>query len=327
MLIVIFTKDLLENLKVLTNTPFLILVIAFEIFLSNYHHKKLYSVKETATNFFLSILNAGLDFLIRGGYLLILIYFSSIQFVSIERNWIYWLVLFVSIDFLMYWLHRLEHYCRVFWAAHVTHHSAEHMNFSVEFRTSVFQPLYRFIFFIPLTLFGFKPIDIFLAYSFMQIWGLFVHTELINKLGWLEYFMVTPSHHRVHHASNLRYLDKNMGMCLIIWDKIFGSFQKELPLEQYEPIKYGLTKPLESKNPLNIIFHEWKGIIEDLRRTDITWKQKILYLFKPPGWSHDGSRLTSDQMREQNDLLKNEIPVKDNPPASVQHWKQYPKAS
>jgi len=306
-MLTVFEQTLLENLKILANTPFFILVILVEIFLSNYHHKKLYSIPETATNFLLSILNGGLDLLVRGVYFVVLIYCWNLSFTSIENSWLYWISLMLSIDFVMYWLHRLEHQCRLFWAAHVTHHSAEHLNFSVEFRTSVFQPLYRFIFFIPLAFVGFKPVDIFLAYSFMQIWGLLVHTTLIKKMGWLEYMMVTPSHHRVHHASNVKYLDRNMGMCFIVWDKLFGTFQKELSPEEYEPIKYGLTRPLEKKDPFTIIFHEWKGINKDVGKEGISWKERLGYLFRPPGWSHDKSRLTSDEMRakekEQNGYL------------------------
>ena len=300
-MLIVFKHSLLENLRILTDTPFFILVILIEIFLSNYHHKGLYSVKETTTNFILSIVNGGLDLLIRGAYFFVLVYCWNLRLTSINNSWIYWITLVVLIDFTMYWLHRLEHDCRLFWAAHVTHHSAEHMNFSVELRTSVFQPLYRFIFFIPLALCGFKPVDIFLAYSFMQIWGLFVHTELINKLGWLEYLMVTPSHHRVHHASNIKYLDRNMGMCLIIWDKFFGTFQKELNSQEYEPIRYGLTKPMAKTDPFNIIFHEWTGIWKDVRGKGLNWKQRMGYLFRPPGWSHDKSKLTSNEMRELQD--------------------------
>ncbi len=305
-MLIVFEDSLLENLKILTNTPFFILVIAVEIFLSNYHSKKLYSVSETATNFFLSILNGGLDLLVRGVYFLVLVYCCSKAFTVIENPWVYWISLVVLIDFMMYWLHRLEHECRLFWAVHVTHHSAEHLNFSVEFRTSVFQPLYKFVFFIPLAFAGFKAIDIFLAYSFMQIWGLLVHTTLINKMGWLEYVMVTPSHHRVHHASNVKYLDRNMGMCLIIWDKLFGTFQKELTADEYEPIRYGLNKPLEKYDPLTIIFHEWKSIRKDIGKNGINWRQRIGYLFKPPGWSHDKTKLTSNEMRAMEVSRKND---------------------
>ena len=175
------------------------------------------------------------------------------------------------------------------------------MNATVEFRSSVFQPLYRFVFFIPLAFLGFAPIDIFFVYSLMQTWGLFVHTEMVKKLGWLEYVMVTPSHHRVHHASNVKYLDKNMGFFLIIWDKLFGTFQQELDEKEYEPIRYGLTKPLGNQNPANVIFHEWLSIWKDVRRRDIGWNIKLKYLFKPPGWSHDGTRMTSNELREHDD--------------------------
>jgi sterol desaturase/sphingolipid hydroxylase (fatty acid hydroxylase superfamily) len=304
----IFKHSLLDNLKILTDTPFFLLVIAVEIFLSNYHHKKLYSFSETATNFFLSILNAGLDLLIRGGYFILLVFCFNNALNSIQNPWLYWISLVILIDFSMYWLHRLEHQCRLFWASHVTHHSAEHMNFSVEFRTSVFQPLYRFIVFIPIAFIGFKPVDIFLAFSFMQIWGLLVHTTLIRKMGWIEYAMVTPSHHRVHHASNIKYLDRNMGMCLIIWDKLFGTFQEELSPEEYEPIRYGLTKPLEKKDPFTIIFHEWRSIHRDVGKGDISWRQRLSYLFKAPGWSHDKSKLTSDEMREVESASVNNQP-------------------
>jgi hypothetical protein len=118
-------------------------------------------------------------------------------------------------------------------------------------------------------------------------------------MGLLEYFMVTPSHHRVHHASNPKYLDKNLGMFLIIWDKLFGTFQPELTDTEYQPVKYGLTKPLEKETPTHIVFHEWKQIMQDMKRSDISWKEKIFYLFGPPGWSHDGTRLTSEQLRAQ----------------------------
>src|SRR5438270_12794801 len=115
--------------------------------------------------------------------------------------------------------------------------------------------------------------------------------------------MVTPSHHRVHHASNPKYLDKNLGMFFIIWDKMFGTFQPELPAGEYESLRYGLTKPLLKETPTNIVFHEWKQIVEDLKRTDIGWREKIFYLFGPPGWSHDGTRLTSEQLRSREETF------------------------
>ncbi len=287
-----------EQLLILISTPLYIIIIGAELLLSNYRHKKIYRWKDTAANVYLMVLNTCLDLFVRSGYLLVLSYFYHYRILSFTNVAVYWIVLVITEDFLYYWLHRFDHEIRLFWAVHVTHHSSQQLNFSVGFRSSVFQPLYRFIYFIPLALLGFKPIDIAFIYSATQIWGIFVHTELINKMGWLEHILVTPSHHRVHHASNPKYLDMNMGMFLIIWDKLFGTFQPELPVKEYQPLKYGLTKPIEKETPLNIVFHEWSTLRKDLLRNDIGWKEKLFYLFGPPGWSHDGSRKTSKELRQ-----------------------------
>ena len=293
--------SLREQLLILISTPVYILIIGVEVLLSNYRHQKLYTWKDTATNIYLMIMNGAIDLMFRGIYILILDYCYRHHVIAFQNVVMYWIMLLLLEDFLYYWLHRFDHEIRLFWAVHVTHHSSEHLNFSVGFRSSVFQPLYRFIYFIPLALMGFKALDIVFIYSATQIWGIFVHTELVKKMGWLENILVTPSHHRVHHASNPKYLDKNMGMFLIIWDKMFGTFQPELPEKEYQPIKYGLTKPLEKENWGNVIFHEWNGIWNDLKRDDISWKEKMGYIFGPPGWSHDGSRLTSEEMRQEEE--------------------------
>jgi len=261
-------------------------IIGLEVFVSNYQHKKRYTWRETFTSFFLSLLNGLLDLGIRGIYLILLTFIFQFHLFEFNQPIIYWLLLFLLVDFQFYWLHRLEHFCRVFWAAHVTHHSAEHMNLTVGVRASLMRPLYDFVFFLPLAFIGFKPIEILLMYSISQIWAVFQHTEMVRKLGWLEYIFVTPSHHRVHHASNTKYLDRNMGMVLIIWDRLFGTFQKELSPADYEPIRYGLTKPLKDANLFTVIFHEWMNIVKDLKRKDIGWKERFGYVFGPPGWTH-----------------------------------------
>lgn len=292
-------ESLREQFLILVTTPTYAFIIGMEIFLSNLHNRKSYTLRDTANNFLLMLLNGGLDLVFRSFYVVILFYFWQHRITEITPPWLYWLTLLITEDFLFYWLHRFDHEIRLFWAVHVTHHSSEKMNFTVGFRSSVLQPLYRFVYFIPLAWLGFQPMDIVFMYSATQIWGILIHTEYINKMGFLEYILVTPSHHRVHHASNALYLDKNMGMFLIIWDKIFGTFQAELPREQYQPIRYGLTKPLESENPVHVISHEWVSIIRDIFRKDLTWKQRMGYLFGPPGWSHDGSRKTSEELRQQ----------------------------
>lgn len=294
-----------ETLLILFSTPYYLIIIGIEILLSNYRHKKLYTLKDTISNVYLMLLNGGLDLLFRSIYVgLIFTFFFNHRIIDAWQSPIlYWLALLIAEDFLYYWLHRFDHEIRFFWATHVTHHSSEKMNFTVGFRSSVFQPLYRFIYFIPLPLLGFKPLDIVFMYAATQIWGIFVHTELIKKMGFLEYFLVTPSHHRVHHASNPKYLDKNMGMFLIIWDKLFGTFQAELPTEKYQPVKYGLTKNLENVNAANLVLHEWIQIYKDVTQPNISFKQRWNYLFGPPGYSHDGSRQTSEEMRKMEEKL------------------------
>ena len=292
-------ESIREQFLILLTTPVYLFIIVLEVVLSNLHGKKSYSLADTLNNFVLMVLNGGLDLLFRSVYVVILFFVWEHRITEIGTPWVYWLTLLLAEDFAFYWLHRFDHEIRLFWAVHVTHHSSDKMNFTVGFRSSVLQPLYRFVYFIPLAWLGFRPMDIIFMYSATQIWGILIHTETIGKMGWLEYILVTPSHHRVHHASNARYLDRNMGMFLIVWDKLFGTFQEELPADRYQPIRYGLTKPLESQNPVHVVSHEWVSILKDLARRDLTWRQRIGYLFGPPGWSHDGSRKTSDELRAE----------------------------
>jgi len=295
-------ENLREQWLWFISTPVYVIIIGIEIILSHIHHRKLYSFKDTLASTYLLILNSAVDLAFRIIYLAILQFFYLHHYISWHHVVDYWIMLVLAEDFLYYWLHRFDHEVRFFWAMHVTHHSSEKLNFSVGFRSSVFQPLYRFIYFIPLALCGFKPLDIAFIYSATQIWGIFVHTEMIKKMDWLEHIFVTPSHHRVHHASNPKYLDKNMGMLLIIWDKMFGTFQPELPENEYQPIKYGLTKNIEKPNAVNIVMHEWQQMSKDIFQKNISWKQRWAYVFGPPGWSHDGSRKTSEQMRNEEKM-------------------------
>ncbi len=271
-----------------------ILVVVEAVF-SALQGRNFYTVKDTFYNFYLMILNTGLAFLMLGITLKALEFFYSYSLNIPMNSIIYWFLLFIILDFAYYVLHLVDHYSRFFWAVHVTHHSSEFFNLTTGFRSSVLQPLYRFVYFIPLALVGFKPIDILFAHAICQTWGVFVHTQYIGKLpGWIEYIFVTPTHHRIHHASNIPYLDKNMGMLLIIWDRIFGTFQEE---QEGEKIKYGLTHDIENLNPVTVIDHEWVALWQDMKKTK-SWKEKLKYIFFPPGWSHDGSTLTSNQLRK-----------------------------
>lgn len=284
-----------EALLIEITTPIYAIVIGAEILFSYLHHKNYYSVKGTLANIYLSALNFSLDILIRGVCLIVLDYFYLFKFTAIENPLLYWSILLVAQDFMFYWLHRVDHYCRLFWAVHVTHHSSEEFNLTVGFRSSVFQPLYRFIYFIPLALLGFRGIDIMFIYAATQIYGILIHTKTVGKLGFLEWFMSTPSHHRVHHGSNVKYLDKNMGMVFIIWDRLFGTFQPE---DKNDEVVYGLTENIKTHHPVKMVFHEWAGISSDLKK-QAPLKAKFMYVFGPPGWSHDGSKKTSAQLRKE----------------------------
>lgn len=285
-----------QELLILISTPVYMVVIGLEVGLSHFRRIPSYTWRDTLSNLYLMVLNSSIDLLFRGFYVLALDWFFQRQWLHLDSPFWYWFWLVIGMDFLFYWLHRVDHQSRFFWAVHVTHHSSGQFNLTVGFRSSVFQPLYRFVYFIPLALAGFKPLDIVFLFSLTQIWGILVHTEHVGKLGWLEYWLVTPSHHRVHHASNPLYLDRNLGMLLIIWDRWFGTFQPELETEHYEPIRYGLTKPVDRPNAWRIVFHEWLDILGDLRRK-IPLQDKLRYVFGAPGWSHDGSTLTSEQLR------------------------------
>lgn len=287
-----------EQLLILITTPLYLMVIGFEIALSHLHLKKYYTLKETLMNLYLCLLNGGIDLLFRVVYVVILAYFFRSHFVDFSSNlFLYWFLLFIAEDIAFYFEHRVDHLCRFFWAVHVTHHSSEEFNLTTGFRSSVLQPLYRFIYFIPLVLLGFNPIDVVFMYSLTQIYGILVHTQYINKMPrWYEAVFVSPSHHRVHHASNVRYLDRNLGMVLIIWDKLFGTFQEEV---KEDPVRYGLTKQLEHPYHLtNIVVHEWGNIITDMKKK-IPFFTKIKYLVMPPGWSHDGSTKTARELRNE----------------------------
>jgi sterol desaturase/sphingolipid hydroxylase (fatty acid hydroxylase superfamily) len=268
--------------------------------MSYIHNKHYYTTKGTFGNIYLSAINFGLDVAVKAFGFYVLDFFYQFHFFEIRDVFWYWLLLLIGEDFLFYVLHYIDHYCRLFWAVHVTHHSSEEFNLTVGFRSSVFQPLYRYLYFIPLALCGFHGVDIGVMYSATQVYGILVHTQAIGKLGFLEWFMATPSNHRVHHGSNPRYLDRNMGMVFIIWDRLFGTFE-----EEKETVTYGLTENIKTNHPLKMIFHEWKNILNDLRKPT-TWKEKFMYVFGPPGWSHDGSKKTSKQLRQ----------LYDNPPSS-----------
>jgi sterol desaturase/sphingolipid hydroxylase (fatty acid hydroxylase superfamily) len=207
-----------------------------------------------------------------------------------------WCLVFVLEDCRYYWWHRISHRSRWFWASHVVHHSSQHYNLSVNLRqswTSQFSGLTLLN--VPLAWLGFNPAAVGLAFSINLLYQFWIHTEAVDRMpGWFEALLNTPSHHRVHHASNPRYLDANYAGVFMIWDRVFGTFVAE---DRQEPARYGLVKNLTTFNPVRIATHEYVAIGKDLVAPGLTLTQRLAYLFAPPGWSHDGSRRGTEALR------------------------------
>jgi len=208
--------------------------------------------------------------------------------------WWTWIVAFVLDDFNYYWAHRTGHRVRWFWASHVNHHSSQHYNLSTALRqtwTGFFA--LAFVFRIWPALFGIPPAMLASVAGINLIYQFWIHTETIRSMPrWFEAVFNTPSHHRVHHATNPLYLDRNYAGVLMIWDRLFGTFERE---RDDVAIDYGLVRQLGSFNLVWAVFHEWAGIGRDLWRAP--WRAKLGYVVMPPGWSHDGSRETTDSIR------------------------------
>jgi sterol desaturase/sphingolipid hydroxylase (fatty acid hydroxylase superfamily) len=196
--------------------------------------------------------------------------------------WWAWPLLFFADDLAYYWFHRVSHESRVFWASHVVHHSSQHYNLSTALRQT-WVPMTALPFWIPLALIGFPPWMILLAQSWSLIYQFGLHTERIRRLPRpLEAVLNTPSHHRVHHGANERYLDRNYGGILIIWDRMFGSYEPEA-----ERVRYGLTTNLTTYNPITVAFHEYVALWRDLRAAP-SWRVRLGLLFRGPGWRPGG---------------------------------------
>ena len=197
------------------------------------------------------------------------------------EHWWVWVALFLADDLAYYWFHRVSHESRVFWASHVVHHSSQHYNLSTALRQT-WVPMTYLPFWLPLALLGFPPWMILLAQSWSLIYQFGLHTERIGRLPRpIEWVLNTPSHHRVHHGSNQVYLDRNYGGILIVWDRLFGTFVGE-----GERVRYGLTKNIETHNPVQVAFHEYAALWRDLRAAR-SWRVRWNLLLRGPGWRPD----------------------------------------
>ncbi|NNJ87822.1 MAG: sterol desaturase family protein [Eudoraea sp.] len=262
--------------------PFFIILLVVEIlyghFVKNQQHKVLDTVSSISsglTNIVKDSLGLGV-IIVSYPFLL-----ENMALTSVKATWLVWGIAFLTIDFAGYWNHRLSHRINFFWNQHVIHHSSEEFNLACALRQSISNLLGYFpLFLIPAALFG-VPTEVIAIIApihlFAQFW---YHTQHIGKMGWLEYVIITPSQHRVHHAINPEYIDKNLGQILCIWDRLFGTFQEEL---KEVPPQYGVLKPVHTWNPILINFqHLWRLIL-DACRTRSIW-DKFRIWFMPTGW-------------------------------------------
>ncbi len=230
-----------------------LLFIGLEYLLSKRTGRNYFHFAESVANLNTGIAERLLDVFVTGLFYFFFEYiYSHFAIWDIKPAWYTWVLLFIATDFVWYWYHRLAHEVNILWAAHVVHHQSEDFNYTVSARITVFQSAARSLFWAVLPLAGFPPAMITSLLLVHGLYPFFIHTRTIGKLGWLEYFLVTPSHHRVHHSSNEVYLDKNYGDVLIVWDKMFGTFMEE---KKEVPCVYGLTKPLGSYSFLWQQFH------------------------------------------------------------------------
>lgn len=217
--------------------------------------------------------------------LLIPIYqwFYQFRLMTIETTFASFLLLLVLHDFLYYWSHRAHHRVRLLWAIHVTHHSSPRYNLSTALRQNITYPLVAtWIIWLPLVLIGFDPITVIFVVAVNLFYQFFVHTQMVKKLGALEWIFNTPSHHRVHHGRNPQYIDRNYGGIFIVWDRMFGTFTPE-----GEAVDYGITHPVNTHNPVTLVFHEWIAALRDAAGKGLSLRQRLDYLLKSPGWKPD----------------------------------------
>jgi len=200
-----------------------------------------------------------------------------------HQGWV-WLLLFFADEFSYYWFHRASHECRLFWASHVVHHSSQRYNLSTALRQSWTGTLTGWVFWMWLPWVGFRPMMVLTMQAVSLLYQFWIHTELVRSLGPPEMLLNPPSHHRVHHGSNPRCIDRNHAGTLIIWDRVFGTFEPEEGAEDLP--QFGLTKNIHTYNPVRIAFHEWAEIWRDVREAP-GWRNKLRYVFGHPGWRHD----------------------------------------
>jgi len=260
--------------------PVFILLIVIELAFAWHEKKDFYRFNDAINDMSCGVADQVVGIfskvLVFAGYLWLYENFRLLEISS--KSILAWVILLFGVDFCYYWFHRVSHRMNAPWAAHIVHHQSEEFNLAVALRQSVFQSWFSWIFYLPLALLGFPPPMFLTMSAFDTLYQFWIHTRAIDKLGPFEWVMNTPSHHRVHHGRNPKYLDKNYAGIFIIWDRMFGTFEPEV-----EPVVYGVTEPLNSWNPIWANFHYWAKL-KDLAKKFPRAIDRVKLFFMPPEW-------------------------------------------
>lgn len=272
----------MEEKIIVIASLFFLLMIAADIFYGIKKGRKNYELKDSISSLSQGLLSqlvaACTPFFQIGAYRMIFEKVANPNLVSLWNHWYGWVLAFVLYDFIDYWLHRTSHRSAFFWGAHVVHHQSEYFNLTTALRQESFYPIVGCFFFFPLAIFGLPPDQYAIVSLAILIYQFWIHTESIGKLGWFDRYFSSPSNHRVHHAVNEQYIDKNFGAVFVIWDRMFGTFK-----EEGETCVYGTTKPLDSWNPLQALFTVFIDLrhkIKNAKGFGELWKS----VFANPSW-------------------------------------------
>ena len=296
-----YIQHLSQDRLIYFAVPIFLIAIVVEYYIA----KEKYYVKDTGVSLLMMVFSGIIEFIPKVLAFIAFFYLYELSPLKelIHRQWWAWVILIFADDFAYYWFHRMNHEVRLFWAGHVPHHSSIYLNLGTALRQGVGERIHKFLFWMWIPLLGFDPLMMFTMMGISLIYQFWIHTELVDKLPEpIEFIFNTPSHHRVHHASNIRYLDCNHAGIFIIWDRIFGTFSKEVK-EIDRPI-YGLTTNIKTYHPVKVAAHEYASILNDMKRAD-KFSDKLKYIFYAPGWSHDG-----DDRRAK--VLRRKLKAKEN---------------
>ena len=297
-----YIQQLSQDKLIYFAIPVFLISMVVEYFIA----KEKYYAKDTGVSLLMMIFSGIVEFIPKVLAFMAFFYLHEISPLKdiVQRQWWAWLLLIFADDFAYYWFHRMNHEVRLFWAGHVPHHSSIYLNLGTALRQGVGERVHKLLFWIWIPLLGFDPLMMFTMMGISLIYQFWIHTELVDKLPRpIELIFNTPSHHRVHHASNIRYLDCNHAGIFIIWDRIFGTFSEEVKKIEH-PI-YGLTTNIGTYHPIKVATHEYSAILKDVKRAQ-KLSDKLKYIFYAPGWSHDSedyrAKVLRAKLKEQENV-------------------------